>query len=255
MSLPLALAIALFLDAWLGEPKWLWQRLPHPVVLMGNLIGYLDKTLNQGPNRRLTGVLTLILLVTIGLILGWTLAQIGIIAEVAVTAILLAQRSLADHVKAVASGLEQGLPQGRKAVSMIVGRDPESLDEAGVARAAVESAAENFSDGVVAPALWFALLGLPGIITYKLINTADSMIGYKSERHRDFGWATARFDDLVNWPAARLSALLIALAAAKPAILPNIPIEARKHSSPNAGWPEAATRPGAEFRTGWSKGI
>jgi adenosylcobinamide-phosphate synthase len=159
---------------------------------------------------------------------------------------MLAGRSLYDHVAAVAVAFERhGLAAARAAIKKIVGRDPESLDEAGLSRAAIESAAENFSDGLVAPALWFALLGLPGMLACKAINTADSMIGHRSPRYRDFGWATARLDDLVNWPAARLSGLLIALAAplAGGAIgeaLRTMFADARKHRSPNGGWPEAA---------------
>jgi adenosylcobinamide-phosphate synthase len=160
---------------------------------------------------------------------------------------LLAQRSLHDHVARVAEGLEQGgLAKGRKAVAMIVGRNPESLDEAGVARAAIESLAENFSDGVVAPAFWLGLGGLPGIALYKAANTADSMIGHKSERHLAFGWAAARFDDLINLPASRLTALLLVAAAALDADADAgaafwaVRRDAAHHRSPNAGWPEAA---------------
>lgn len=237
----LSLTLALLLDALLGEPAWLWRRLPHPVVLMGRLITWLEKRLNQGHNRRLKGTLLLSLLLTTGLVLGYVMALAGPLAELIIAAILLAQKSLIEHVRAVATGLEKGLEPGREAVAMIVGRDPQALDEAGVARAAVESAAENFADGVVAPACWFLILGLPGMVAYKFVNTADSMIGYKSERYREFGWAAARFDDLVNWPAARLAALLIAFAAKQPRLLQQVPKEAAKHSSPNAGWPEAAT--------------
>lgn len=234
------LAAALILDAIIGEPAWIWRRLPHPVVLMGRMIAVLEQTLNHGTHRKTKGVFLVSCLVVIGLGSGWLLSQWGMWAEVIIAAVLLAQKSLSDHVTAVADALRQDLPQARLAVSMIVGRDPQSLDQAGVSRAAVESAAENFSDGIVAPALWFAVLGLPGIITYKLINTSDSMIGYKSERYRDFGWAAAKLDDLVNLPASRLSALLIAMASFKPGILMMVPKEARKHASPNAGWPEAA---------------
>jgi adenosylcobinamide-phosphate synthase len=168
---------------------------------------------------------------------------------------LLAQRSLDQHVAAVASGLEQhGIEGGRRAVAMIVGRDPDRLDEAGVSRAAIESLAENFSDGVVAPLVWLALAGLPGMLIYKAINTADSMIGHLSDRHRAFGWAAARFDDLINLPASRLAALWLVLAAA---IIPGASVrgawravgrDARKHRSPNAGWPEAAMAGALDLR-------
>jgi adenosylcobinamide-phosphate synthase len=159
---------------------------------------------------------------------------------------LLAQRSLHDHVAAVAEGLErEGLAGGRAAVSRIVGRNPERLDEAGVVRAAIESLAENFSDGVVAPAFWGALLGLPGMAAYKAANTADSMIGHRTPRHQAFGWAAARFDDVVNLPASRLSALFILAAAAATGgdwrgAARAVRRDARHHRSPNAGWPEAA---------------
>ena len=186
-----------------------------------------------------------------GAFLSWVLAYLGAVGwviEIAVVAILLAQKSLGDHVRDVAVGLRQdGLSGGREAVSKIVGRDPDSLDEAGICRAAVESLAENFSDGVVAPALWYALFGLPGMLAYKMLNTADSMIGHRTPRHEAFGWASARADDLANWPAARLSAMVIALAAllvrgkaAARRSLACAGADAGLHRSPNAGWPECA---------------
>ncbi|MPT22494.1 MAG: cobalamin biosynthesis protein, partial [Starkeya sp.] len=159
---------------------------------------------------------------------------------------LLAQRSLYQFVAAVADGLESSLEEGRRAVSHIVGRDPDKLDEAGVARAAIESLAENYSDGVVAPALWMAIAGLPGAAIYKGVNTADSMIGHRDARHLYFGWASARFDDLINLPAARLAGLLIVAGAlfvpgASPVRAWRVMMrDARRHRSPNAGWPEAA---------------
>ncbi|ADZ70461.1 adenosylcobinamide-phosphate synthase CbiB [Polymorphum gilvum] len=250
------LLLALVLDGLIGDPAPLWRRLPHPVTWIAAGIGLCDRHLNKEAmtpeRRRAAGVATLVLLVGMSLILGWIVQAmlsamtygwilIGLIASV-----LIAQKSLYQHVAAVAAGLTRdGLASGRRAVAMIVGRDPERLDEAGVARAAIESAAENFSDGVVAPALWFALLGLPGLVAYKAVNTADSMIGHKTDRHRDFGWAAARFDDLVNLPASRLSGLLIALVApiaggSATAALASVRRDAAKHRSPNAGWPEAA---------------
>jgi adenosylcobinamide-phosphate synthase len=221
------------------------------------LISALDRSLNREhmgtPWRRTAGVIALI--VTIG-----TVAVIAHILEVtlyelpfgtAVVAIaastLLAQRSLYEHVERVAVALDtKGLAAARQAVSLIVGRDPDSLDEAGVARAAIESLAENFSDGVVAPAFWLAAAGLPAVAAYKAINTADSMVGHRTPRHGAFGWAAARVDDLVNVPASRLSALLIVAAAAiTPGASPGnawraIVRDARHHRSPNAGYPEAA---------------
>jgi adenosylcobinamide-phosphate synthase len=167
---------------------------------------------------------------------------------VIVVAVFLAQKSLGDHVQAVADGLQrEGLEGGRRAVAMIVGRDPKTLNEAGVSRAAIESLSENFADGVVAPALWYAIAGLPGILAYKMLNTADSMIGHKNERFLHFGWASARLDDLANWPAARLAAVLIAVAAALRLgaasgrrSLSAALRDSGLHRSPNSGWPEAA---------------
>ncbi|MEM1318126.1 MAG: adenosylcobinamide-phosphate synthase CbiB, partial [Pseudomonadota bacterium] len=174
-------------------------------------------------------------------IAGWCL-------ELLIVAVLIAQKSLADHVSAVADGLaKEGLEGGRRAVAMIVGRDVDRLDESGVAAAAIESCAENFSDGIVAPVFWYALLGLPGIVFYKAVNTADSMIGHRDPRHEWFGKPAARLDDAMNWPAARLSAFLVMLAAhvrrnsvSFSTIWNIIRRDAPTHRSPNAGWPEAA---------------
>lgn len=232
---------ALLLDAALGEPKWLWDRLPHPAVLMGRAVGWLDRTLNHGADRRAKGVLAVVALVTGAGLPGWLIAAVpdfGML-EVIAAAILLAQRSLVDHVQAVGDGLRLSLAEGRRMVARIVGRDTGALDGPGVARAAIESAAENLSDGVVAPVFWFLVAGLPGMLIYKAVNTADSMIGHRTPRHEAFGWAAARLDDVLNWIPARITAALIALAHgwfdARP-ILRDGPL----HRSPNAGWPEAA---------------
>ena len=240
----LALLIALLLDARFGEPNWLWSRIPHPAALLGRLVSESDRLLNRGGVRRLRGVLTILLLSAFAWTIGWAIEAapyVGPALSALGAAVLLAQRSLIEHVEAVAVGLNDGLPEGRLAVSMIVGRDPSELDEPAVARAAVESAAENFSDGVIAPAFWYLIGGLPAMLAYKAINTADSMIGRRSERYRAFGWASARLDDLVNLIPARISALLIAAAApAQSRALATAWRDARKHVSPNAGWPEAA---------------
>ncbi|MGQ0566313.1 MAG: adenosylcobinamide-phosphate synthase CbiB [Gemmobacter sp.] len=232
---------ALLLDAALGEPRWLWSRLPHPAVLMGRAVGWLDRCLNRGTARKAKGVATLVLLVIAAGATGWLVAAIpdGGLIEILAAAILLAQRSLSDHVAAVARALRLSLPEGRRAVAMIVGRDTGGLDQPAVARAAIESAAENLSDGVVAPAFWFLVAGLPGMMVYKIVNTADSMIGHRTPQYLHFGWASARFDDLLNLIPARLTAMLIALAHGW---LDHRPIlrDARLHRSPNAGWPEAA---------------
>ncbi len=248
--------LALLIETGLGYPDRLFRAIGHPVTWIGRLISWMDNRFNRDTaspsTRRMAGIITLLLLVVIsvgtGLALQWFLAGwIGFLLLAVLASSLLAQRSLAAHVEAVAGALEAGgLEAGREAVSHIVGRDPQSLDEAGVSRAAIESLAENFSDGVVAPAFWLALAGLPGGIAYKAINTADSMIGHRTPRHLAFGWASARLDDLVNLPASRLSALLFCTAAALlPGASPSgawraVRRDARRHKSPNAGWPEAA---------------
>ncbi|MEM6587519.1 MAG: adenosylcobinamide-phosphate synthase CbiB [Pseudomonadota bacterium] len=240
MSTGLVLAAAMALDGALGEPKWLWDRLPHPAVLMGRAVGYLDNRLNDGQGRRAKGVLTMVLLVLGAALFGLILAQFGWVIEVIIAAILLAQKSLAEHVRAVADALRISDHDGRIAVAQIVGRDTSAMDRPAVARAAIESAAENFSDGVIAPAFWFLVGGLPGIFIYKITNTADSMVGYRTPRHEEFGWAAARFDDVLNVIPARLTALGIAALYGKLGQMKRIAQAARQHRSPNAGWPEAA---------------
>ncbi len=251
--------IATVVEASLGYPDALFRLIRHPVVWIGALIGALDRGLNNPAlsdgHRRLRGVLTLLFI--LGVVFGMGLATqlvamiwlgrwLGLVVLAVVGSSLLAQRSLHDHVAAVARGLETGgLAGGRAAVSRIVGRNPERLDEAGIVRAAIESLAENFSDGVVAPVFWGALLGLPGMAAYKAVNTADSMIGHRTPRHEAFGWASARFDDVVNLPASRLSALFILVAARLMqadwrAGVRAVRRDAGHHRSPNAGWPEAA---------------
>lgn len=236
----MTLVLAMLLDAWLGEPRWLWSRAPHPAVLMGRLIGWADARFNRGAARRLKGVAVMVVLGLGALGLGAALAALGPVVEVIVAAILIAQRSLVEHVLAVAHGLRQGLAEGRAAVAMIVSRDTGQMDESAVARAAIESAAENMSDGVVAPLFWFAVAGLPGLLLYKITNTADSMIGYRTPRHEAFGWAVARFDDLLNLLPARGTAVLMALTQGVWRDWRGIVADAGLHRSPNAGWPEAA---------------
>ena len=254
-TLPLA-AVALLIEAIVGYPAPLYHAIGHPVTWIGALIAWADRHLNRpsfsAVQRRLLGIVALLLILGIpgGIALALTLVlpagPIGFAVLALLAASLPAQKSLHAHVRAVADGLDRGLEDGRRAVSMIVGRNPAYLDEAGVARAAIESLAENFSDGIVAPAFWLAVGGLPGGVLYKAANTADSMIGHLSERHRAFGRAAARFDDLVNLPASRLAALWIVLAAlltpgaSAPAALSAVFRDAGKHRSPNAGWPEAA---------------
>lgn len=240
MSIAFLLVCAMCLDAALGEPNWLWSRVRHPAVAMGNIIGWLDKRLNHGTQRRLKGVAVVVLLVVASLILGRLLALLGPVAEIILCAILLAQKSLVSHVRDVGEGLCDSLTEGRAKVAMIVSRDTRDMTEAQVARSAIESAAENLSDGVIAPAFWFLLAGLPGLLIYKAINTADSMIGYRTEKYRDFGWATARLDDVLNLIPARLTCLIIVALSGQWARWPDMVADARRHISPNAGWPEAA---------------
>jgi adenosylcobinamide-phosphate synthase len=245
------------IEALVGYPDRVFRAIGHPVTWIGRLIGALDRAMNRegvgDAGHRAAGVAAVLLLVGVAVTIGALVAGIllrlslgaALVALLAST--LIAQRSLHDHVARVAAALETcGLAAGRGAVSHIVGRDPQSLDEAGVARAAIESLAENFSDGVVAPVFWLATAGLAGGLTYKAINTADSMIGHRTARHRAFGWAAARLDDLVNLPASRLAALLIVAAAAISAKASAteawraVRRDARYHRSPNAGYPEAA---------------
>jgi adenosylcobinamide-phosphate synthase len=253
----LVLLLALALDLVLGEQPALWRVVPHPVTWVGGAIQFLDRRLNREQrsdrDRRARGALSVAVLVIAAAALGYVVQRAfaavayGWAVEAVVVAVLLAQKSLFDHVAAVAQALEQGgLAGGRAAVARIVGRDPGSLDAHGVARAAIESLAENFNDGVVAPALWFAVLGLPGIFFYKTANTLDSMIGHRSPRYLAFGWAAARLDDVASWVPARVAAVLLAAAAfvmpqadGKRALAVMLR-DAGKHRSPNAGWPEAA---------------
>ncbi|MFC6688767.1 adenosylcobinamide-phosphate synthase CbiB [Jhaorihella thermophila] len=240
MSNGLLLAASMLLDAALGEPDWLWSRLPHPAVLMGRAVGWLDRHLNRGAAKRLKGAAALVALAAGAVLVGQVVSWAGPIAEVLAAAVLLAQRSLVEHVRDVATALRRSVEEGRTAVARIVSRDCRHMDPPRIARAAIESAAENLSDGVIAPAFWFLPLGLPGLLLYKVVNTADSMIGYRNDRYRDFGWAAARADDLLNLIPARLTGLLIAALHAGLRDWPAIVRDARRHRSPNAGWPEAA---------------
>jgi adenosylcobinamide-phosphate synthase len=254
----LILIIAFGIEAVLAYPAPLFRAIGHPVSWVGALIAALDSGLNRPDSsfamRRAAGVATVLLLLAGSIGFGLALEALARVIPylefaipIVVVAMLLAAGNLDQHVRAVAAGIRsEGLAGGRRSISKIVGRDPDALDEAAICRAAIESLAENASDGVTAPALWYLVGGLPGIIAYKAINTADSMIGHMSERHRAFGWAAARLDDLVNLPASRLTWLLFIAAAA---FVPGASAasawrayrrDARRHRSPNAGWPEAA---------------
>ena len=249
--------IALLIEALVGYPDWLVQSIGHPVTWVGRLIGLLDRTLNHErmsrASRQAAGIASLLIVVgATGVVAslierGLFWRPIGVVFTALPASMLLAQRSLYAHVERVAAALErEGLAAGREAVSHIVGRDMQALDEAAIARAAIESLAENFSDGVVAPALWLAIGGIAGAAVYKAINTADSIIGHRTRRHEAFGWAAARLDDLVNLPASRLSALLLIAAAATTSDASAAQAwravfrDAPHHRSPNAGYPEAA---------------
>jgi adenosylcobinamide-phosphate synthase len=250
------LLVALFVDAFAGEWGPVFRYIAHPVAAIGALIGALEKRLNReqrsAMDRRLRGLIVVLFVAALCAAIGWAIllatraGRFGWLVELAVVALLLAQRSLFDHVLAVATGLESGVEGGRKAVARIVGRDPETLDAPGVARAALESLFENFADGVVAPAFWYVVAGLPGLMAYKAINTADSMLGHRSPRFADFGFAAAKIDTAANYLPARLSAAIICIAAlftptARPgAALSAVIKDARRHRSLNAGWPEAA---------------
>lgn len=252
----MVLAAALALDALFGEMGALFRLLPHPVEAMGRLIGAMDRKLNKPERgegaRFLRGVFTILVVAGGAGLVGWLIATLarglpgGWMIEALVVATLLAQRSLHGHVAAVAIALRnEGLAGGRRAIRHIVSRDPATLDEPGIARAGLESLSENFADAVVAPVFWYAVAGLPGILAYKAINTADSMIGYRSEKYRAFGKAAARADDAANWIPARLAGLITALAAALTGndaarALKVMWRDAGAHASPNAGWPEAA---------------
>ena len=237
----MTLVLALILDAILGEPKWLWDRIPHPAVLMGRLVSFLDRELNEGPNRKRRGIIAVVIMVLVASAIGNIVAgMLGAPGEIIVGAILLAQRSLVAHVQDVANALRISTGDARLAVAKIVSRDTAGMEPPAIARSAIESAAENLSDGVIAPAFWFLIGGLPGLLLYKFINTADSMIGYRTEKYAEFGWASARLDDLLNLIPARATALILWAVGGFRGSWGAIAADARKHKSPNAGWPEAA---------------
>ena len=252
----LVVMLAFAIDVALGDPPKVYGRIPHPVAAFGSLIAFFDNKLNREQRsdraRFWRGALTTVILISLAGFAGygiqWLLAQVkyGWVAGALIASVFIAYRGLFNHVQDVADGLDVSLSEGRIAVAHIVGRDPDSLDEHGVARAAIESAAENFSDGVVAPIIWFALLGLPGLFFCKAVNTLDSMIGHHDSRYEHFGKFAARLDDAINAVPARIAGLLIVITAAIgigtrggrawSAVLD----DAEKHRSVNAGWPEAA---------------
>lgn len=258
--------IALLVERWLGYPQRLVELIGHPVIWMGRFITFMERGVDRRQRtprqRREAGIFTLAVLLLVTLAITLVIQQalrampLGWILEILLATPFLAQKELGRAVEAVATALRGSLDAGREAVSHIVGRDPQALDEAGVARAAIETLAESTSDGVVAPWFWLVLFGLPGIAIYKAINTADSMIGHMNDRYRDYGWAAAKLDDLVNWLPARLTAVLITAACfVTPHASPGkawamARRDARKHASPNSGWPEAGFAGALGFRLG-----
>ncbi len=253
---PLISPLALALERQVGYPQRLIATIGHPVMWFGKLISFCETRLNTSDRspaqRKLAGVVALgllllsVLIVTVGIrtVLSWL--PLGWLLEMLLATAFLAQKELGRAVAAVSDALRQSLHAAREAVSHVVGRDPQTLDKAGVARAAIETLAESTSDGVVAPWFFLALFGLPGIALYKAVNTADSMIGHLNERYRDYGWAAAKLDDVLNWIPARLTAMLITAAcffvpgASPGQAWATARSDASKHDSPNAGWPEAA---------------
>ncbi len=263
------LLIALVLEAALGNMYLVFRVLPHPVKVIGNAVAFFDRKLNR-PRRgewmvRIRGILVVVLFCSVAWVVGRSLETVasgwryGWLIEVACLVILLAQRELFDRVRDVATALERGLPQGRAALHHVAGRDPSALDRHGVARAAVESCAENFADAVVAPAFWYLMAGLPGLFIHKTVSTLDSMIGYRSPRYRAFGWASARLDDLLVLIPARLAGIILVIAAVftpsgRPwSALTVMMRDAGNHSSPNAGWPEGAMAGAFGFSLGGTR--
>lgn len=241
---PEQLLAALLAEAALSYPAWLLRRVGHPVTWAGRLIAALDRRWNWGGNGLIAGLATALVMLVTGGGIGWAIEWLaagwaGVLGVILIATTGLAQRSLWDHVRAVAEPLVQGdMRAARKALSMVVGRDTTALDEAGIVAAGIETLAESFCDGVVAPAFWFAVLGLPGLLAFKCISTADSMIGHRDARHERFGKASARIDDVMNWVPARLSGVMLCLAGGGG--WRTMWCDARRHRSPNAGWPESA---------------
>ncbi|MEM7241143.1 MAG: adenosylcobinamide-phosphate synthase CbiB [Pseudomonadota bacterium] len=245
------LIVAILIDYFVGDPPQLWRKYPHPAVIMGWVVNFLDQQLNRGGMRMVLGIVVAILLVLLGLAVGLLIRNLPDfnfgpitlfydVIEICIVSVLLAHNSLIKHVEAVTDGLGQSLEAGRQNVSYIVGRNTAHMDTSDVSRAAVESAAENFSDGVVAPIFWFILLGLPGILIYKFVNTADSMIGHQTERYAQFGYGVAKLDDIMNFIPARLTGGLFCLIYRSKDAFEVMMSDADLHRSLNAGWPEAA---------------
>jgi adenosylcobinamide-phosphate synthase len=232
------------LDKWLGDPSWL----PHPVVLYGKIIAFGEKLLNRGKSRQLKGAIFAIFLTLSTFILAWAiiwgLRKLNPAASIAVSSLLvffcLAGKTLITEVKDVFLAVDRSVEEGRMQVARIVGRETSQLNPQQIRTAALETLSENLSDGVIAPLFWFAFLGVPGMLAYKMINTLDSMIGYKSERYRQFGCWAAHIDDVANYVPARLTAFLMVVISGKWPLFSFVKKYARRHASPNSGYPESA---------------
>jgi adenosylcobinamide-phosphate synthase len=251
MSTALLMLAAWAIEALFGWPDWLFRLVRHPVVWFGAIVRWLERRLNREhwahAARYVGGAVSSLLAISLATGLAWLISSAladtgtGLVLEAMIASSLLASRSLYEHVANVARPLASGdIDSARRSVSLIVGRDPAQLDEGGIARASIESLAENSSDGVVAPLFWGAIFGLPGIVAYKAINTLDSMIGHRNSRYAAFGGFAARLDDLMNFLPARLTGLLIAVVSGQKRVFTITLQDASRHRSPNAGWPEAA---------------
>lgn len=244
MTNPLSLLIGWILDLLLGDP----QRLPHPVVWFGKMISFGEHRLNRGEHRKSKGALMAIVLIILVFLIGWLihhlLALVTVYLAMAFDAIVvfycLAGTTLIREVRAVFIALDRSLEEGRRQVARIVGRDTSALSAQEVRTAALETLAENLSDGVTAPLFWLAIAGVPGMLAYKMVNTLDSMIGYRTERYKDFGCWAAHIDDVANYLPARLTALLMVIASGRLKLLAFVARYGRNHASPNSGYPEAA---------------
>ena len=244
MKALLVLLVGWIADLVMGDP----ERLPHPIVWFGKVIAWFERVLNKGRGRRVKGIITALLLIGVvfaGMffLLRWV-DSINVFLGLAVKAILvfycLAGTTLIREVRKVFEAVDRSLEEGRQQVARIVGRDTSELTEQEVRIAALETLAENLSDGVVAPVFWYAILGVPGMMAYKMVNTLDSMIGYRTQRYRLFGWCAARIDDVANYLPARLTTLLMLTVTGRFRLLNFVTWFGREHASPNSGYPEAA---------------
>ncbi len=242
LILILPLLLGWLLDFFFGDPSWL----PHPIVWFGKMISWGEHRLNNGNHCMAKGAVMAISFILMVFFVVWDFKQLfpnmelWLILDTIIIFYCLAGTTLIREVREVFLALDRSLDEGRQQVARIVGRDTSQLSAQEVRTAALETLAENLSDGVIAPLFWFALLGTPGMLAYKMVNTLDSMIGYRTERYKDFGCWAARIDDVANYIPARLTALLMVIASGKLSLLKFIWKNGRKHASPNSGYPEAA---------------